>query len=374
MSNVTRRLPFFSDRVLFIVSAILVCFSLIMIYSTTGVSANERLGDSYYYVKRQAIAALGGILLLALCSYAPLTKIKRYAPIFLLLSIILLVLPLIPGVGVSAGGAQRWINFGLFRFQPGELVKLLMILFVAGYVARNEDRIQEFWIGIVKPMLCVGVVSALFLVQPDFGSAVVLCAVSLAMLSVSGVRLKYLAICFLIVAAAAATLVIISPYRMARVTSFMFPWSDASGKGYQLIQSLIAVGSGKVSGVGLGASEQKLFFLPAAHTDFIFAVVAEELGLVGCVVLIAAFVVIFWRGFKLAGRVADDAFLFALSVGLTLLVILPALLNIGVVLGLLPTKGMVLPLVSYGGSNLAVSLMTIGLLLALARTFDERVR
>ncbi len=372
MATQTRPTPFLSDRVLFFVSAILVCFSLVMIYSTTGVSAAARLGDTYYFVKRQGIAAVSGIILLIVCSYAPLFKFRKVAPIFLFLSLIFLTLILIPGLGISAGGAKRWINLGITRFQPGECVKLLMVLFLAGYISRNEGRLHQFVPGLFKPLLCVGAVSALFLAQPDFGSAVVLSAVSLAMLAVSGVRLRYLAIGALFIMLAAGLLVVISPYRMARVVSFIFPWSDPSGKGYQLIQSLIAVGNGKVTGLGLGESEQKLFFLPAAHTDFIFAVVGEELGFLGCVALITAFVTIFWRGIVLAGRVSDDSFLFSLSIGLTLLIVLPALLNMGVVLGLLPTKGMVLPLVSYGGSNLLVSLATVGLLLALARTFHER--
>jgi len=368
------KLPFLSDRVLLAVAAILVSFGVLMIYSTTGVAAQERFGDAYFFVKRQGVAALLGAVLLVLCSYVRIERLQRFTALFFFLSVLLLAVVLIPGVGVSAGGARRWFDLGVARFQPGELAKLLMVLFLAGFLARNEQHLQDFKIGILKPMLCVFAVAGLLLLQPDFGSAAIVAAVVLAMMFVAGVRLKYFAIGALLLAASAAVMVLVSPYRTSRVVSFLFPWNDPSGKGYQLIQSLIAVGSGKVSGVGLGESQQKLLFLPAAHTDFIFAVVAEELGLVGCILLVALFVLLLWQGILLAGRFADDTYRFSLAIGLTLLIVLPALLNVGIVLGLLPTKGMVLPLVSYGGSSLIVSLMVVGLLLSLSRSLVEQAR
>jgi cell division protein FtsW len=225
--------------------------------------------------------------------------------------------------------------------------------------------------GIVKPFALVSSVAALLLLQPDFGSSAVIVLVVLGMALASGVRLWHMVLCTIAAALCLGTLVLISPYRMMRVVSFLSPFADASGKGYQLIQSLIAVGTGQLSGVGLGSSQQKLFFLPAAHTDFIFAVIAEELGFIGGVVVIAAFLVILWRGLALARSVGHDTFLFAAAVGLTLLIVVPALLNVGVVVGLLPTKGMVLPLVGYGGSSLMTCMAVVGLLLGIRREARE---
>jgi cell division protein FtsW len=238
---------------------------------------------------------------------------------------------------------------------------------MAGFFARHESRIPSFIHGIVKPFLLVGMVAALLLMQPDFGSSAVIIVVVLAMALASGVRLGYMGLCSVVVALILGILVAISPYRMMRVVSFLSPFSDASGKGYQLIQSLIAVGSGEVWGVGLGSSQQKLFFLPAAHTDFIFAVISEELGFVGGLCIIAAFLVILWRGLLLAKGVRGDTFLFALAVGLTMMIVAPALLNVGVVIGVLPTKGMVLPLVGYGGSSLMACMAVVGLLIGIKR-------
>jgi cell division protein FtsW len=209
------------------------------------------------------------------------------------------------------------------------------------------------------------------LLQPDFGSSAVIVVVVLSMALSTGVRLSHLAFCSLAVIFAAAVLVAISPYRMMRIVSFLSPFADASGKGYQLIQSLIAVGTGQLSGVGLGGSQQKLFFLPAAHTDFIFAVISEELGFVGGIFVIFGFLVFMWRGLLLAKSVRHDTFLFALAVGLTMMIVAPALLNVGVVIGLLPTKGMVLPLVGYGGSSLMACMAVVGLLLGIRREAGE---
>ena len=224
----------------------------------------------------------------------------------------------------------------------------------------------------VVPFVYLAPVAAFLLLQPDFGSSAILAMVVLAMSTAAGVRILHLAMSFLGCAGLMTALVIASPYRMGRVLSFLSPMRDMQGKGYQLIQSLIAVGTGHLSGVGLGGSQQKLFFLPAAHTDFIFAVVAEELGFIGAVVVLLCFLVFLGRGLAIASRLADDTFSYVLAVGLTLLIVGPALLNMGVVTGLLPTKGLVLPLVGYGGSSLIASLVTVGMLLALARDFRQR--
>lgn len=366
------RKPFLLDAGIVLTVFLLVGFSLVMVYSTTGVVASEKFGDPLYFVKRQVAAAFIGIVLMFAFSRANIETVRKISPYLFFFCVGFLLVTLLPGVGHRAGGAQRWINLGIIKFQPGELVKVLFIVFIAGFWARHETRLGEFGQGIVKPFFLVAIVAGLLLLQPDFGSASVISLVTLGMAMATGVRLRYIACAAIILTLCLSVLVFISPYRMQRIMSFLSPFSDVSGKGYQLIQSLIAVGTGQLTGVGLGDSQQKLFFLPAAHTDFIFAVVSEELGFVGGVVLLITFLVFLWRGLLIASRHADDTFAFSLAVGLTLVIVAPALLNIGVVIGLLPTKGMVLPLVGYGGSSLVTCLVAVGLLLALKRYHQEQ--
>jgi cell division protein FtsW len=361
------RAPSPIDFVLVVSVLLLVGFGLVMVYSTTGIVSQEKMGDSLFFAKRQCLSAILGTCLMLLCVRISSSLLRRASPYLFVASLFLLALPLIPGIADRAGGASRWVKLGPVRFQPAEFVKLFMVVFMAGFFARHENRISSFVHGIIKPFALVAMVAALLLLQPDFGSSAVIVLVVLSMALASGVRLTHMALCTVAVVLCMGTLVLISPYRMMRVVSFLSPFADASGKGYQLIQSLIAVGTGQVSGVGLGSSQQKLFFLPAAHTDFIFAVISEELGFVGAVVVIAAFLVILWRGFLLARSVSHDTFLFSCAVGLTMLIVVPALLNVGVVIGLLPTKGMVLPLVGYGGSSLMACMAVIGLLLGIRR-------
>jgi cell division protein FtsW len=365
------RAPSAIDFVLVAAVLLLVGFGLVMVYSTTGIISQEKLGDSLFYAKRQCFSAVLGTCLMLLCFRIPTGLLRRASPYLFMASLFLLLLPLVPGIADRAGGASRWVKLGSVRFQPAEFVKLFMVIFMAGFFARHEHQITSFVHGIIKPFTLVAMVAALLLLQPDFGSSAVIVLVVLSMALASGVRLLHMALCTVAVVLCMGTLVLISPYRMMRVVSFLSPFADASGKGYQLIQSLIAVGSGQVSGVGLGSSQQKLFFLPAAHTDFIFAVISEELGFVGSVLVISAFLVILWRGLLLARAVSHDTFLFASAVGLTMLIVVPALLNVGVVIGLLPTKGMVLPLVGYGGSSLMTCMAVIGLLLAIRRDARE---
>jgi cell division protein FtsW len=365
------RPPVVVDFVLLTVTVALVGFSILMLYSTTGIISQEKFGDPLFYVKRQMIAAVLGMIALFIVARLPLKLLKRFSPYCLPICLFLLALPLIPGLGESSGGATRWVRFGPIRFQPGEMVKLLFILYIAGYFARHESKLQSLSRGVVKPLLLVGVVAFLYLLEPDFGSSAVLVGVTLAMATAAGIRLRYVGLLVLVACCALGALVVVSPYRMSRVMSFLAPWEDASGSGYQLIQSLIAVGSGELTGVGLGDSQQKLFFLPAAHTDFIYAVIAEELGFIGGVAILLGFLLFLWRGFRLAGKLTGDTFAYCLAVGLTLLIVLPALLNVGVVTGVLPTKGMVLPLVGYGGTSLISCLIAVGLLLGLTRNAEE---
>lgn len=367
----TYRSPVIPDLILTLVVAGLVCFSLVMIYSTTGTLAQERFGDPLFYVKRQGIAALLGTFLLVFASRLSIQTVRRVSPYLFFLSVALLLATILSSLGSAEGGAKRWMSFAGWNIQPAEFVKVFFVIFLAGFCARHQDRLGSFVQGIVKPCVPAVVLCALLLAQPDFGSSAILCLVTVAILLVSGARLRYLLILGSAFAVSAAVLIATSPYRMARVLSFMTPMADESGKGYQLIQSLTAVGSGQLSGLGLGAGKQKLFYLPAAHTDFIFAVIAEELGFIGCISLVILFLVVLWRGVTIAKRYIEDTFCFALSVGLTLLIVLPAFINFCVVLGLLPTKGLVLPLVGYGGSSLMASLLVVGLLLGLAKNLRD---
>lgn len=366
--------PWVADKTLLGITVVLVAFSLVMIYSATGVVSQERFGDAFHYVKRQGAAALLGFMLVPLLARMPLYALRSLAPFGLFICVLLLSLTLIPGLGDTSGGAQRWLNLGLVRFQPGEFVKVLFIIFMAGYFDRHEDELQSFWKGVAVPMLYVALVAFLLLLQPDFGSSAIVALVTISMALAAGARLAHVFYSGMVLVGCALPLVILSPYRMARVLAFLNPFEDPAGKGYQLVQSLIAVGSGQVAGVGLGSSQQKLFFLPAAHTDFIFSVIAEELGFVGAICLLLVFLLILWRGFGTARKVASNTFAFCLAVGFTLLIVAPALLNMGVVIGLLPTKGLVLPLIGYGGTSLLSSLIVIGLLLSVARSFyiDKR--
>lgn len=368
--NTTRRLvaPASTDPILTVVTVLLVFFSLVVVYSTTGVVSQERYGDSLFFVRGQFGAAFVGLVAMYICSRLNLELLRKAAPWLFGAGILMLLLTMIPGLAHKSGGASRWIRIGPIGFQPVEFVKVAFVLFMAGYFSRHEEKIESFGFGVARPLVYVSFVAFLLLLQPDFGSSVIIALVTLLMATASGVRLRYILFSLVGLGLAMGALILVSPYRMARLFSFMSPMADAAGKGYQLIQSLIAVATGGITGVGLGGSQQKLFFLPAAHTDFIFAVVAEELGFIGGLGIILAFGVICWRGLRVSARLSGDTFSFSLAVGLTLLIVLPALVNIAVVLGLLPTKGLVLPLVGYGRSSLIMSLIAVGILMGLARS------
>lgn len=368
-SNTTRNMAMTLalDPILSALVLLLIAFGLLMVYSATGVAVGERYGDPLMFVRKQAIAVLIGFVLFAICYVIPVAAIKRVAPYALALAIFCAVLPIIPGLGLKVGGAHRWVGLGPLRIQTGEFAKLFAIVFVAGYYSRNEASLRSFVSGLLIPFAMLTPVFIGLLAQPDFGSCAVIALVTVAIGCGAGIKLRFMAFAVLALAIIAGLLIWMEPYRAKRIVSFLSPMDDASGSGYQLIQSLIAVGSGEISGVGLGASQQKLFFLPAAHTDFIFALICEELGFIGAVGLISAFTLFFVRGFKIAARLSASTFEFCLALGITSLVIIPALLNVGVVIGLLPTKGLVLPLVGYGGSAVMMYLAALGLLFQLAR-------
>jgi cell division protein FtsW len=354
------------EQVLLWTGILLAIFGVLMIYSTTGVLSNERFGDSFTFVRKQLLALGLGIFLMYVLSRVPIAFLKRLSVFAFPVAFLLTIIPFIPGISHSAGGAARWISFGGFQLQPGEFVKVLFVVFLAGYFSRRQKGLRTFIGGVLIPLGYVGLIMMLLLVQPDFGSAVIILLTALGVSLASGVQVKHLLYITLPLLVLVSGVILSSEYRMKRVLVFLNPAEDVSGRGYQLNQSLIAVGSGELQGVGLGESQQKLFFLPAAHTDFIFAVIAEELGFLGAVVVIVSFLFLFLAGMRIARRCAEDPFSFALATGLTLLLAVPACLNMGVVTGLLPTKGLVLPFVGYGGTSLMASLAVLGLLLAVS--------
>jgi cell division protein FtsW len=294
--------------------------------------------------------------------------LKKISVPLLVFSFFLLLLVFLPVIGVTAGGARRWIRLWPTTFQPSELVKLAMVIFLAKYMSAVDYSTERFS-SFVKPVLIMALFQVVFLKQPDFGATMSLGLLTFGMLFISGMSLKYLA-SVLVVAVPVIVKLVMEPYRLRRITSFLDPWKDSQGSGFQLIQSFISIGSGGISGLGLGESKQKLSFLPASHTDFIFCLVGEELGLIGAALVIALFLMLFLRGITIANR-SKDSFHYYLAYGLTMMLSIQALINFAVVTGMVPTKGLPLPFMSYGGSALLVNMAVVGLLLRISRGDDE---
>lgn len=338
----------------------------LVVLASASISVSDNLaGDPFYYVRRQALAAVVGGLAAFACLCVPMAVWGNVGPLLLLLALALLAVVLLPGVGHEVNGSTRWLRIGFMNVQVSEPARLCLILYLSGYLVRQSKPLRERFTGFLRPMLVLSLACGLLLAEPDFGAAIVLLATALAMLFVAGARLRDFCFFFGTGVAAMAGLAVTSPYRLQRLTGFLDPWSDPYDSGFQLTQSLIAIGRGEWLGVGLGNSVQKLFYLPEAHTDFVFAVFAEEFGLAGAFVLIALFAAFLWRIFRLAMRAARAERFFEayLAVGIGTWLGLQAFINIGVNMGLLPTKGLTLPLVSYGRSSLIVAMASIGLLL-----------
>jgi cell division protein FtsW len=341
-------------------------FGIVMVLNVSYFLAEARYGDPYLFFRKHVIAVCVGVVLMLLVSRVRLDLLERWAGLMLPLCVGALLLVLTPGIGAERGGARRWIALGGFSLQPSEFVKLGMVLFLARWISRHREVMHQFRAGVVPALACVGVCSALILCQPDFGTAVILGLLLLLMLYVGGAQpLHVLGMVFCGVVAMAAA-VQVAPYRMRRLLAFLDPWQQSQDAGFQLVQSLIAFGSGGLSGVGLGQSKQKMLFLPEAHTDFIFALVGEELGAIGAIAVLALFAVVALRGFRVAAR-HPDSFASLLAFGLTAVLMLSAVVNVGVVLGMLPTKGLPLPFLSYGGSALLATMLEVGVLAALSR-------
>lgn len=352
---------------LFTTTIILICIGVVMIYSASSIYAWERYKDSFFFLKRHLSFLLIGSLLAFWIMGLDYRRIRAWSKPLILASISLLVLVLVPGLGREVSGAQRWFRFKFLSFQPSELAVLAVIVYTADFISRKGSQIKMFWKGFAPPMLTLGVVVLLILSQPDLGTSVSLGVVVFVMLMVAGVRLRYLFSLVLMSIPALYVLIFSVPYRRMRIIAFLNPWSDPRGTGFQIIQSQIALGSGGVFGLGLGQSKQKLFYLPAAHTDFIFSIIGEELGLIGTIAVIVLFIIFIKEGVKIAKN-APDQFGYFLSLGLVLMVSFRAIINIGVSCGVLPTKGLPLPFISYGGSSFIFDMAAVGILMNIART------
>jgi cell division protein FtsW len=357
-----------TDYTLFAVTAALLGLGLVMVWSASSAHAQETRGSAYFFLVKQVLWALLGLTGMAALMRTDYRKLRQPAVVYGMLvastALLIVVLFLRP-----VNDAHRWIRLGSLSFQPSELAKLSLILFLAYHMERRAERVNEFLTTLFPALLLTGWFAFLIYIQPDLGTAATLVAVSCVMLFLAGVRLRYFAALALPAAFLLYRAVVVAAYRRDRIEAFLNPWSDARGAGYQIIQSLIAVGTGGVTGVGLMEGRQKLFYLPYPYSDFIFAVIGEELGMIGAAALVAAFIVLLWRGLR-ASWSAPDAFGALLAAGLTLEIVLQALLNISVVIGLLPTKGIPLPFISAGGSSLLFTLLSVGVVLNVSQHGD----
>ncbi|AYC35136.1 putative lipid II flippase FtsW [Pseudomonas cavernae] len=338
---------------------------LVMITSASSEVAAAQAGNPLYHMIRHLIYIAIGVVAGGLTILIPMAFWQNMSWKLLLGAFALLVLVLVPGIGREVNGSMRWIGFGMFNVQPSELAKMFVVIFLAGYLVRRQEEVRESWMGFFKPFIVLLPMAGLLLMEPDFGATVVMMGAAAAMLFLGGVGLFRFGLMVALAAGAVFVLVQAQPYRMARLTSFTDPWADQFGSGYQLSQALIAFGRGEWLGVGLGNSVQKQFYLPEAHTDFVFSVLAEELGLIGSLLTVALFVFVTVRALYIGlwAEKAGQFFAAYVAYGLAFLWIGQFLINIGVNVGLLPTKGLTLPFLSYGGSSLVICCVCLGLLL-----------
>ncbi len=361
MHDIDYRRVHFDSWLLFCV-ILLVGIGVTMTYSASAVLAKERFGDSLYFLKRMVLfASLGFVGMVVVMKFSYLRMRSLVYPL-LIISLGLMALVFVPGIGRTIGGATRWIRVGSITFQPSEIAKIAMIVFLAYSLEKKSKNIKSFTVGFVPHVVFMGVVSVFILYQRDFGTAATITAITWMMMYIAGVKTKYLLGMIVGVLPIAVFLIAQADYRKKRILSFLNPWDDQYGSGFQMIQSFVAFNQGGFFGRGLGQGRQKLFYLPEAHTDFIFSVVGEELGLIGGLVVIGFFAFFCYRGLRIALS-APDLFGRYLAIGCTMLIGLEAILNMGVVMGLLPTKGLTLPFISYGGSSLVTSLIAVGVLL-----------
>lgn len=360
------------DVYLFFTTLLLVLIGIMMIFSSSAILAKERFGDTYYFLKKELIFFVIGFIALFVCKSISYKRYAKWIYPMLGVTLFLMLLSFIPGLSHSAKGATRWIRIAGFTIQPSELTKIVIVIFVAYLSAKKGERIKEFTKGFLPIMALAGFYILLILMQKDLGSAFVLGSVIFLMLFVAGTRMKYLIGLALITTPVLYFSIFSVAFRKRRILAFLDPWKYKLDYGFQIIQSFVAFKSGGLSGVGLGESKQKLFYLPEAHTDFIFSVVGEEFGMLGVLFIISLFLFFVIRGLKIALK-TKDPFGMYLALGLTTLIGLEAFINFGVVMGVLPTKGLALPFISYGGTSLIASLIAVGMILNVSTHTGEEM-
>ena len=353
-------------RGLLVTTFILIIIGIVMIYSTSAIYAGEVYRDPTYFLKRHLVYLILGLLLSIWILGLNADRIRRSAKPCMLVVLFLLVAVLVPGIGHKVSGARRWFRLGWISIQPSELAQLAIMLYLGDLLTRKRGQVQNFFTGVLPAMIVLGVTLVLILVEPDLGSAVAIGVVALLILFIAGMRGGLIGSMGLAAVPLLIGLVLLKPYRVRRVLAYLNPWADPEGAGFQLIQSLVALGSGGLFGLGLGESRQKLFYLPAAHTDFIFSVIGEELGLVGATLVLLVMIVFVWYGIRLALR-APDSFGLLTGLGIVFLMAFEAMVHVGVTTGAIPTKGLPFPFISYGGSALIVNLLGVAVLLNITR-------
>jgi cell division protein FtsW len=349
------------DLVIMMMAIALTCFGVVMVYSSSNIMAAKRFHDGFFFLKRQGIFAILGFAIMLGAMHIDYRFWKKMAVPILLLCLVLLIMVLIPGIGGKAGGSSRWIKLPGFNLQPSEMAKLALIMYMAYSLDKKQEKVKSFAIGIVPHMIILAILIGCLAMQPDLGGALTLFAVAFTMLFAAGTRLSHI-FSMILLAMPLLAYKLSRGYHKGRMEAWTNPWSDPEGKGFQIIQSWLALGTGGVFGQGLGQGKQKLFYLPEAHTDFILSVIGEELGFLGVVVIIGMFFLLVQRAMRISVA-APDTFGRFLALGIAVLFGIEATVNMGVVTGLLPTKGLALPFISYGGSSLVISLFAVGILL-----------
>ncbi|WP_038813312.1 stage V sporulation protein E [Bacillus anthracis] len=354
------------DFILIIVTLALLTIGMIMVYSASAVWASYKMGDSFFFAKRQLLFAGLGVVAMFFIMKIDYWVWRTYSKVILLVCFILLILVLIPGVGLVRGGARSWIGIGAFSIQPSEFMKFAMIIFLAKFLAERQKLITSFKRGLLPALGFVFLAFGMIMLQPDLGTGTVMVGTCIIMIFISGARVFHFAMFGLLVVAGFVGLIASAPYRMKRITSYLDPWSDPLGSGFQIIQSLLAIGPGGLFGLGLGQSRQKFLYLPEPQTDFIFAILSEELGFIGGSFVLLLFSLLLWRGIRIALG-APDLYGTFLAVGIVAMIAIQVMINVGVVTGLMPVTGITLPFLSYGGSSLTLMLMAVGVLLNISR-------
>jgi len=348
----------------------LVGIGIVMVYSASSALALKKFGTDYFFLKKQAMFTLAGVVILVACRHFPYRLYRPLAYPLLVVSIILLIAVLIPAFGVSAGGARRWFRIGQLSFQPSELARIALVIYLAYSLEKKGETLKDFTVGFLPHIFILAVLSGLIIQQPDFGSVVILSTITVLMMFIGGVRIRHLLVATTTLAPIGMYLMMRAEYRWRRLLGFLDPWQYPADEGYQIVHSLMAFGTGGVAGTGIGKGYQKLFYLPEPHTDFIFSVVGEELGLIGVLGIVGLYGWIVVRGVRIAKN-ATDHFGSFLAMGLTIGMGLQIVVNMGVALSLLPTKGLTLPFLSYGGTSLLLNMASIGILMNISASKTE---